>query len=143
LDNMFADGEVVMNMSYMPYSVANLIANGTYKDTVRAFQFDKGTVGNTSYFAIAQNAPNKQGALVVINEMLSAEMQASKYKNLKALPVVDNSKLSAAEKKAFDAVDLGKGTIPQAELLSKRIPEIPAKLVPIIEQVWQEEVVGK
>jgi putative spermidine/putrescine transport system substrate-binding protein len=93
--------------------------------------------------AIAGNAPNKQGALVVINEILSAEMQASKLDDLKALPVVDYSKLSDSEKQLFDGVDLGKGVIPQDVLLSKRIPEIPANLVPIIEQIWQEEVVGK
>ena len=43
----------------------------------------------------------------------------------------------------FDAVDPGPGTIPQEELLEKRLPEMPVKLVPIIEELWQEEVVGK
>ena len=47
------------------------------------------------------------------------------------------------QKAAFDRVDLGKGTIPQDELLSKRLPEMPAQLVPIIEEIWTEEVVGK
>ena len=47
------------------------------------------------------------------------------------------------QKAAFDAVDLGKGTIPQDELLAKRLPEMPAELVPIIEEIWAEEVVGK
>lgn len=143
VDNMFADGELVMNMSYSPYSVANSIAKGTYQKSARSFQFDKGTIGNTNYFAIAQNGPNKQGALVVINEILSAEMQASKLKNLKALPVVDYNKLSDGEKMLFNDVDLGTGTISQNELLARRIPEIPANLVPIIEQIWLEEVVGK
>ncbi len=143
LTNMFADGEVVMNMSYEPYSVTNLIANGTYKETARAFQFAKGTVGNTNYLAIAKNAPNKQAALVVINEIMSPEMQASRLSDLKTLPVLDYSKLSDSEKKLFDTVKLGKGSIPQDELLSKRIPEMPAKLIPIIEEIWQEEVVGK
>ena len=47
------------------------------------------------------------------------------------------------QKKEFDNVDLGKGVIAQDELLSKRLPEMPAQLVPIIEEIWQEEVVGK
>ena len=59
------------------------------------------------------------------------------------LPVVDTSKLSAEELAAFDAVDMGKGTLSQAQLLSHRLPEMPAKLVPIIEQIWLSEVVGK
>ena len=143
VDNMFADGELVLDMSYAPYSAANAIAKGTYKDTVRTFQFEKGTIGNTNYIAIANNSPNKEGAMVVINEILSAQMQASMYDKLKQLPVVDYSKLNADEKKMFDTVDLGKGSIPQSELLSKRVPEMPAKLIPIIEEIWAEEVVGK
>ena len=40
-------------------------------------------------------------------------------------------------------VDLGQGVLPQSELLNKRLPEMPAGLVPIIEEIWQEEVAGK
>jgi len=143
VNNMFADGELALNMSYEPYSVATSIAKGTYKSTARSFLFDKGMIGNTNYMAIAQNSPNKSGAMVVINEILSAEIQASQFSELKLLPVVDYNKLSDTEKKLFDSVTTGTGTIAQSTLLSKRIPEMPAKLVPIIEQIWQEEVVGK
>lgn len=143
LDNMFMDKEVVMGMSYEPYSIASKIEKGIYKDTVESFIFDKGTVGNTNYIAIAKNSGNKAGAMVAINEMISAKMQASKFEEVKTLPVVDNNKLSDEEKELFDNVSLGKGTLPQEELLSKRLPEMPADLVPIIEEIWLEEVVGK
>lgn len=143
LDNMFADGEVVLNMTYDAYGTALKIADGNYTDTTQSFQFDKGTIGNTNFMAIAVNAPNKAGAMVAIHEMLSPEMQADRYNTLKVLPVVDNSKLSEEEKAVFTKVDLGKGSIPQDELLSKRLPEMPAELVPIIEEIWLEEVVGK
>lgn len=143
LDNMFMDKEVVMFMSYEPYSVASKIEKGSYTDTTETFIFDKGTIGNTNYMAIAENSGNKAGAMVAINEMISAKMQASKYDAIKTLPVVDNSKLSDEESKMFDKVDLGKGTLSQEELLSKRLPEMPADLVPIIEEIWLEEVVGK
>ena len=53
------------------------------------------------------------------------------------------SKLTDEEKEMFDKVDIGKGTIAQDELLLKRLPEMPAGLVPIIEEIWLEEVVGK
>ena len=32
---------------------------------------------------------------------------------------------------------------PQADLLTHRLPEMPANLVPIIEEIWLAEVVGK
>ena len=57
--------------------------------------------------------------------------------------MVAAAKLSQQEKAAFDAVDLGKGVLTQAELLSHRLPEMPANLVPIIEEIWLSEVVGK
>ncbi|NLY86130.1 MAG: ABC transporter substrate-binding protein [Tissierellia bacterium] len=143
VDNMFQDGELVMAMSYGPYAAAVGIEKGVYKDTVRTFVFDNGTVGNTNYIAIAKNSPNKAGAMVVINEIISAETQAAQFEALKTLPVVAYDKLSDEEKARFDKVDIGKGVLSQDELLSKRLPEMPANIVPIIEEIWLEEVVGK
>lgn len=143
VDAMFADGELVMNMSYGPFSVATGIAGGTYTDTTRTFVFDNGTIGNTNYMAIAFNSPNKAGAMVVINAILSAELQLTQYEQLRELPVVSADKLSAEEQAAFDAVDLGKGVLSQTELLEHRLPEMPADLVPVIEEIWLNEVVGK
>ena len=143
VDAMFADGELVMNMSYGPFSVATGIAEGTYTDTTRTFVFDNGTIGNTNYMAIAFNSPNKAGAMVGINAILSAELQLTQYEQLRELPVVSADKLSAEEQAAFDAVDLGEGVLSQAELLEHRLPEMPADLVPVIEEIWLNEVVGK
>ena len=143
VDAMFADGELVMNMSYGPFSVATGIAEGTYTDTTRTFVFDNGTIGNTNYMAIAFNSPNKAGAMVVINAILSTELQLTQYEQLRELPVVSADKLSAEEQAAFDAVDLGEGVLSQAELLEHRLPEMPADLVPVIEEIWLNEVVGK
>ena len=143
LENMFSDGEVYLNMSYSPYSAAVNIAQGKYPETAKSFLFEKGMIGNTNYIAIANNAPNKAGAMVAINEILSSELQSSQFDKLKTVPVLDYTKLSDEEKAMFDNVDIGKGTVPQDELLEKRLPEMPAKLIPIIEEIWQEEVVGK
>ena len=143
VDAMFADGELVMNMSYGPFSVATGIAQGIYTDTTETFVFDKGTIGNTNYMAIGFNSPNKVGAMVVINAIISGEIQLTQYAQLRELPVVATDKLSADEKAAFDAVDLGQGVLSQAELLAHRLPEMPASLVPVIEEIWLNEVVGK
>lgn len=143
VDAMFADGELVLDMSYGPFSVASGIEEGIYTDTTQTFVFDNGTIGNTNYMGIAFNSPNKAGAMVVINAILSGEIQLTQYAQLKELPVVDQNKLSAEEKAAFDAVELGHGILTQAELLSHRLPEMPASLVPVIEEIWLNEVVGK
>lgn len=143
VDAMFTDGELVLGMSYSPYGVAVGIENGVYTPTTRTFLFENGTIGNTNYMSIAFNAPNPAGALVVINAMISAELQLSQYEKLRNLPVVSPEKLSVEEKAAFDAVDMGEGVLTQEELLTHRLPEMPAKLVPVIEEIWLNEVVGK
>lgn len=143
VDAMFADGELVMSMSYSPFAVATNIDNGTFTETTQTFVFDKGTIGNTNYMAIAANSSNKAGAMVVINAIISGDIQLTQYAQLRELPVVAAGKLNEAEKAAFDAVDLGQGVLSQADLLAHRLPEMPASLVPIIEQIWLNEVVGK
>ena len=110
LMNMFSDGEVVLNVTYDAYDTAVSIADGIYTNTTQTFQFDKGTIGNTNFMAIAKNSGNKAGAMVAINEMLSPEIQADRYDKLKVIPVLDNAKLSEEQKAEFDKVDLGQGT---------------------------------
>ena len=143
VDAMFADGELVLAMSYAPYGVAVGIENGIYTNTTRTFLFENGTIGNTNYMSIAFNSPNPAGAMVVINAMISAQLQLSQYEHLRTLPVVSPAKLSGEEQAAFDAVDMGQGVLSQEELLTHRLPEMPAKLVPVIEEIWLSEVVGK
>ena len=143
LDSMFADGELMLSMSYAPFTVATNIDKGIFSPTSKTFVFDKGTIGNTNYIAIASNSPNKAGAMVLINAIISAEMQLIQYQELRTIPVVDGSKLSTEQKAAFDAVDLGQGVLTQEELLEHRLPEMPAKLVPVIEKIWLDEVVAK
>ena len=143
VDAMFADGELALSVSYAPFTVATGIDQGLYTDTTETFVFSNGTIGNTNYMAIAFDAPNKAGAMVVINAILSAQIQLSQYEALRELPVVDSAKLSEEEQAAFDAVDLGRGVLTQEELLSRRLPEMPARLVPIIEEIWLDQVVGQ
>lgn len=142
LDNMFSDNEVLMTMSYNPNHAASKIQTGEFPDTTNTFIFDNGTIGNTHFLAIPFNAPNKAGALAVINFILSPEAQASKYdpKNWGDLPVLDNSKLSDSEMSLFTDVKIGKGTLPQQYLLDHRVPEMPANLIPIIEEIWLENI---
>lgn len=142
LDNMFADNEVLMTMSYNPNHVAGKIATGEFPDTSNTAILDRGTIGNTHFLTIPYNAPNKAGALVAINFILSFEAQSSKYdpKNWGDLPVLDNSRMSEEEKKIFENIELGKGTMPQSILLGHRVPEMPANIIPIIEEIWQENI---
>lgn len=144
-DQMFMDGVLDFAISYDPYHVSSLIDSGQYKNTCKSFVFDNGTIGNTNYVAIGFNSSNKEGAMCVADAILSVPMQASKMdpKVWGAMPVLDNNKLSKEEIKIFEDTPIGIGALSQKELLEKRIPELPAYLVTIIEEIWQEEVLGK
>lgn len=143
LNNLFMDGEVVFRQTYGAYDITSSIREGSYPETAETFIFENGTIGNTSFIAIGKMSQNIAGAMVAINEMLSPEMQLSKYEQLAEIPVLDNSRLNEEQQAAFEAVDLGPGAIPQDELLEHRLPEMPAALVPIIEEIWLEEVAGQ
>lgn len=143
VDNMFRDGELMMTLNYYPYTAAVGIEKAYYPDSVQTFLFDKGTVGNTNYIAIAKNSAKKAAAMIAINEIISAEIQATQFEELRSLPVISHDKLNDREKYRFSQIDIGKGVLPQDEILSKRLAEMPANIVPIIEELWLEEVVGK
>lgn len=142
LDNMFADNEVFMSMNYNPFVVPGMIKDGKYPKNSDSFVFDKGTIGNTHFLAIPFNSTNKGGAMAVIDYILSVEAQASKYNpdNWGDLPVLSNDKLSDDEKKIFSDIIIGEGALDQETLLEHRVPEMPADLVPIIEEIWMENI---
>lgn len=145
LENMYQDNEVLLAMNYNPNIVAIKIKDNSFTDTSKAFVFDNGTVSNTHFLAVPQNAKNKEAALVVINEILSLEVQASKFdtKNWGDLPALSNTKLSKDDIKVLQSAKQGKGSINIKDLQSKQIPELSAKLIPIIEKVWEDEVLNK
>lgn len=143
LDKMFQDGELDLIFSYSPYHSVNYIEKGIYDKSVRSFLFEKGTVGNTNYIAISNKSPNKIGAMIVINEIISVSTQLSQYDTLKTLPVISQDKLNENDKKAFDKVEFGNFALSHRELFSKRLPELPANLIPIIEEIWYEEIARK
>jgi len=138
LDSMYADGLALMTMNYTPFHAAQRIAAGQFPPTSRTFVFDRGNIGNTHYVAVPYNAPNKDAALVLINHIISAEMQISKYdtKNWGDLPIFDINRLNQAERSLLDGIDNGVGILSPAELQAKRISEVQAEKVPVIDRLW-------
>lgn len=141
LQNMFADGEVLLSMDYNPYHVAVQIEQGRYPNTAQTFLLKGGMVANAHYLTLARNAPNVEGAVTVINELLSPALQLSKFEQARYQPSLDLSRVSAEERALFEAVPIGEGVLSPTELSDKRLPELPSALIPLIEEIWLEEVV--
>jgi len=145
LDRMFAEGQLLWSMSYTPLKAAQLIAEGRVPTSVETFVFDKGNIGNTHYVAIPFNAPNKDAAFVLIHHLISVSMQAAKLDvaNWGDLPVLDLSRLDPSERAILENTNIGRGALPMDELLRRRLPEVQARKVAIIEELWREQVLQR
>ncbi len=118
MKQLLADGEVEIIFAFNPAEASSAIAAGELPDTVRSFTFPGGTLSNTHFVAIPYNANAKAGAMVLADFLISPEAQARKQDpKIWGDPTVLNlDKLSAAERAAFDALDLGIATLKPGEL---------------------------
>ena len=132
LDNMYSDGEVYFTMTYSPNTVKGKIDSNEYSKDTEIISFDKGNISNTHFLTIPENAPNKEGAMVLINFLMSIDAQASKTNtaNWGDMTVLDMNKVPNEEKSKFS----------ETAEFGKTLPELNAGLVPIIEKIWTEEV---
>jgi putative thiamine transport system substrate-binding protein len=113
-----ADGELDIIFAFNPAEASSAIANGELPDTVRSFVFSGGTLGNTHFVAIPYNATAKAGALLLADFLLSAEAQLRKQdpKVWGDPTVLSLAKLPAADRAAFERLDLGVATLRPDEL---------------------------
>jgi putative spermidine/putrescine transport system substrate-binding protein len=142
LDTLFSRGEVAFGMSYHPSHAQNKILEGSYPDSVGTFVMQDGSIYNTHFTAIPFNAPNKTGAMVLANFLISVEAQLSKFSpdNWGDFPALDRNRLTPADKKRFQAVDLGPATLRSEQLDPVAVPEIPAAYLEALEQGWKTNV---
>ncbi|MBC7281043.1 ABC transporter substrate-binding protein [Hoeflea sp.] len=113
-----ADGELDIIFAFNPSEASAGIAAGELPDTVRSFTYTGGTLGNTHFVAIPYNASAKAGALVLANFLISPEAQLRKQDPAVwgDPTVLSMDKLSAEDRAAFEALDLGIATLRPDEL---------------------------
>ena len=144
LDTLFERGEVSINMSYTQANARARIIEGRYPPTVRSFVMKEGSLFNTHFTAIAFNAPNPAGALVLANELLEPEVQASKNEPAAwgDFTVLDMARLSPEDSARFESIDLGEATLSLQELADAAIPEIPSEYLEALQEDWYRYVPG-
>jgi len=126
-------------MSYNQADAQNRILTGRYPSTVKTFVMREGSLYNTHFTAIPFNSANKEGAMVVMNFLLSPEAQLSKNDpaNWGDFTVLDLKKLSDGERKNFSSLDLGKATLPLEVLEKYAVPEVTSEYVEALEKEWE------
>ncbi|MFP5307962.1 MAG: ABC transporter substrate-binding protein [Actinomycetes bacterium] len=139
LNQLFADGQVDLAMSYDPAFVQTAVAQGSFPETARPFTFTAGTLQNTSYVTIPARSASFAGALVVANLLLDPTLQAIKADpDVLGVPtVLDLDRLEDDARTAFtDAVDSPHLLTDFGPLLD----ELAVDRVEALEQRWQREV---
>ncbi len=145
LDTLYGNTEVYLTMSYNPSSADINIASGKFPVNTATYLFKNGTLFNNHYLTIPFNAPNKAGALVAINEMISPDLQLIKSDAsvIGEGTIVDRSKLNDTDKTRFDSIKRGTAALPQEVLASNRIPEVSAEYLTFFEKEWIRNVANQ
>lgn len=137
LRQLLADGELEIGFAFNPAAASNAIANNELPDTVRSFVLERGTIGNTHFVAIPFNANAKAGAMVLADFLMSPEAQLRKQDPaVWGDPTVLNiASLPAAEREAFEGLELGVATLSPSDL-GIVLPEPHPSWMVALEKVW-------
>lgn len=140
LNRLFGDGQVDIAMSYDPGFVLSGVRSGTFAARARPFALDR-TLVNTSFVTIPANAAHREGAAVVANLLLSAELQAQKADPaILGIPtVLDPALLDSAARAALRPSTRSPYLLGAGEL-GASLAELPAGDVTRLEERWRREV---
>ncbi|MGP4069715.1 ABC transporter substrate-binding protein [Halobacillus sp. B29] len=143
LDRLYSQGEVWMTMGYNEARAESLIEEGVFPETTRSFIMEPGSIGNTHFLSIPFNSPEPEGALTVINFMLSPEAQLAKLQPdyWGENTPISLGKLSENMREKFESVERGKSVPSQEKLEESFLPESEASYVEWIKDQWFNEVV--
>jgi putative spermidine/putrescine transport system substrate-binding protein len=139
LNELFANGQVDLAMSYDPSFVAGAVAKGQFPTSTRPFLLGGGALVNTSYVTIPANAAHREAAMVVANLLLDPRLQAIKADpEVVGVPtVLDPRRLPQAERRRFATATDSPYLLPG---FGRPLPELPAGQVAPIEQQWLREI---
>lgn len=136
-DQMLADGEIDVAMSFDPASTAASVADGLFPETARVFVPEGGSIGNISFVAIPFNAANAEGAEVVANFLLDPATQArmQDITVLGSFSVLDPTRLDEPAKAAFDTLPTS-DALPTLEDLGPTLLEPHASWMTRLTEEW-------
>jgi putative spermidine/putrescine transport system substrate-binding protein len=136
LERLFASNEIDIVMSYNPNFVATAVEQGTFPESIRPYVFTTGTLQNVSFLAIPANASSPAAAQIVVDLMLSPELQAAKFAAVGIPTVLDLDRVD-------DAATFAPGTSPhRLDRFGPPLEELPADTVPALDRRWRDEVLS-
>jgi putative thiamine transport system substrate-binding protein len=135
---LLADGEIDIAFSFNPAEASAAIAQGLLPETVRTVAFASGSIGNSHFLAIPNNASEPEAAMAVADFLLSPEAQARKQDPAVwgDFTVLAIDRLEPDDRKRFTSLPLGAATLPP-EKLGRAFPEPHPSWTLRLEQEWQ------
>ena len=129
--------EIDIAYSFNIGAASNAILEDRLAPTARSYILDGGTIGNSHFLAIPYNATAKEGAMILINFLMSPEAQARKQdtKFWGEATILSFDKMSAEQQKYFANIQIHPATLTARELgtaLSEPHPE----WMRLIEKQW-------
>lgn len=107
MNQLFANGELDIIYGFGEGGIEEKVTSGLYPKSTRGYAWLNGTIKNSNYLGILHNAPQKAGAMQVINFLMSPEAQYKKARvdGMDANTILDISKLSPEFQKMFKETD--------------------------------------
>lgn len=142
LDQLYKNGEVWFTMSYNPAQAVNYMKSGFFPETTKTYIMQAGSLSNTHFLSIPFNSPNKAGAMVVADFLLSPEAQIKKLDPAVWGDgmVLDSSRFSGKERELFESLKAQYDTIPYEALSQNPVSEVYSDHVDPIERSWQKHI---
>ncbi|MFQ3214332.1 MAG: putative spermidine/putrescine transport system substrate-binding protein [Marivirga sp.] len=78
MDQLFASGELNLTFGFSEGAIEEKVEQGLFPKSTKGYAWLNGTVRNSNYLGVLENARNKSGAMQVINFLLSPEAQFKK-----------------------------------------------------------------
>ena len=75
---LMANGEIYVSYGFSEGGIEETVISGLFPKSTRAYAWKNGTIKNSNYLGILDNAPEKAAAMVVINFLISPEAQFKK-----------------------------------------------------------------
>ncbi|GAU78055.1 ABC transporter substrate-binding protein [Fusibacter sp. 3D3] len=142
MDQLFFSEDLIFSMSLDYYHATDMLKAYEYPEAANVFTIMEGTTGPVAHMGILYNSSNKSGAMLVIDAMLSPEMQASKYDTRKwrQLPIYDPSYVSSEALAEIKKIKLKTTALKHDELLLHRVPELSPYYRALIVKLWEAHV---
>ena len=138
LDAAFREDKAIMSLSMEFNYVTDRLREYEYPEGASTFILPSGMATYDEVAAIAFNSPNKSGAMIVLNELLSPEVQALKYnpRNWGSLPPYSKNLVETATLDAFKAVKLKSTTVKLSDFISATMAEFSPEMIRLVLSEW-------